>query len=506
MLHESLPNSSFSGEIFLSSLDKFCRLFSHRWHFITRSVGQSNWTTETRYPIKPANLWHYWKDPNTLIGLRFGQSTRYALLDLDRHSPYHPENDPTALSRIRAALEGIGLYRTLLVQSSESGGLHLYLPLPGELPTYDLALCLRQTLEEQEFCIEAGTLEIFPNTKSYRFHGVSNYNGHRLPLQANSYLLNDSSEVITNDIDYFFQVWDLAESGNDESELLTAIASAKQIRSQTLFERSTEPRSERAKAWKADSERVIEAGWTGKSQTNELLGTIAEYGVVFKALSGDELYRYTLETAIHAPGYEQFCRHQREIEQRCRDWSTCAERHRKPYKGFATGSYWNKQPATHNRDQVDSAIARIRRAVDELKDTAGDLINRVKDWAQAIAKKAQCSLTTLYKNKSLWYGLGCNASNDPIEASLDPPPKEMEPDLETLDPSPDGELHPTDPMKVDRGVTTVDQDLTGRYIRLTPSQFISILPMDTRRAPFCDRSSIIFAPYRGCEGIIAVLI
>jgi hypothetical protein len=79
------------------------------------------------YQMRPRILWQRWQDPDTLIGVRFESQTLYALIDIDAESPYC---NVEAIAQLRAALETIGITRTLLLRSSHSNGLHLYLPLP----------------------------------------------------------------------------------------------------------------------------------------------------------------------------------------------------------------------------------------------------------------------------------------------------------------------------------------------------------------------------------------
>ncbi|MDA0269064.1 MAG: hypothetical protein O3A14_19415, partial [Cyanobacteria bacterium] len=97
-----------------------CEIFGqHPWDFIQAiapSLGDKpQWRTVTDYPLRPRVLWAKWQDPNELIGVRFNAQTRYALLDIDAESPYC---NPEAIAQLRAALETIGIVRTLLIRSS----------------------------------------------------------------------------------------------------------------------------------------------------------------------------------------------------------------------------------------------------------------------------------------------------------------------------------------------------------------------------------------------------
>jgi hypothetical protein len=64
-----------------------------------------------------------------LYGVRFGPTTRYCVLDVDKGSAYHPTRDRFAWRRLIAALEVLGLVQAVVCTSSYSGGLHLYFPL-----------------------------------------------------------------------------------------------------------------------------------------------------------------------------------------------------------------------------------------------------------------------------------------------------------------------------------------------------------------------------------------
>jgi hypothetical protein len=205
---------------------RLCDLFPYLWQTISApNEVKPEWVTLNKYPLRPRVLWQVWQDPTQLVGVRFGRDTQYGMLDIDRQSPYHPAQDPEALSTIRAALETIGIYRTVLITSSASGGLHLYLPLPYAVPTFGLASALKQCVEAQGFTVAAGQLEIFPNTKAYGFGGqIIEYTAHRLPLQpaSGSVLLNDDGNQISDDLGRFLAAWDGAASGQSLEEVRAA--------------------------------------------------------------------------------------------------------------------------------------------------------------------------------------------------------------------------------------------------------------------------------------------
>ncbi|NER84068.1 MAG: hypothetical protein F6K42_31920, partial [Leptolyngbya sp. SIO1D8] len=87
------------------------------WKFILKYDGERNWMTEGRYPLRPRLLWKHFQDAAVQIGVRFGNRTQYALLDIDRGSPYLTMS---AITQLREALETIGIVRTIPIRSSWS--------------------------------------------------------------------------------------------------------------------------------------------------------------------------------------------------------------------------------------------------------------------------------------------------------------------------------------------------------------------------------------------------
>ena len=313
---------------------RFCQIFNHPWNFLVAPVPEPgerpDWKTESAYPLQPRDLWDMYCDPTRLLGLRFGKETRYVLLDIDRGSRYHFLNDPSQFKFILEILEGIGLCRALVVQSSDSGGIHIYCFLPEPMPTFKLACAIKFALFDAGVVLQPGEIESFPNVKAYSKKKPSNYNAHRLPLQVGSMLLDDDNEPLTNDPARFLDLADTAAASQDLTELVAAISTYYQRQRRTY----TPGTSDRAHEWKCHLENRISQGWTGKSQTNELLKDFATYGVVWLGLSGQALVEHVVATAVSAPGYQQFCSHQQAIQQRATDWSRAAESYYSRYCSY----------------------------------------------------------------------------------------------------------------------------------------------------------------------------
>lgn len=397
-----------------------CQVFGYPWAFIqansldpqTAQNQKLDWITVTKYPLKPRALWERWNDPDQQIGVRFGKTTSYGLLDIDIGSCYH---SPESIAQIKLALETIGICRTVPLQSSWSGGLHLYLPLPEAVNTFSLACTLKYCLETQGFELKAGQLEILPNVKAWgNYHKgeFTHYQAHRLPLQPGSgaRLLDDelNPQPYGESFPLFRARWEQAANGQDMELLNSALSKGRQHQSKRRRNRSS-CRSI-LKEWQTDLESEISDGWTGPGQTNTLLKSIACYGVVFEQLNGDELSDYVEQTATSRPGYQQWCRHQHEIKARARAWARAAENYYWP-----PGHLPKRTLDLHQLDGQNNIInfndERAQDAHHRIQATVAYLIekNQLPDSITAraalIAKQAETSTQTLYKpnNLPLWH-------------------------------------------------------------------------------------------------------
>ncbi|MFK8186368.1 MAG: hypothetical protein AB8B99_23580, partial [Phormidesmis sp.] len=134
---------------------------------------------------------HYRRE--LILGKRFGKLTNYLMIDVDRGSPFHPRSQ--GIDPILEAMESLGLCRYLLIRSSESGGLHIYFPLAEPVSAYGLACAAHSALTAAEVRIAGGVCELFPNKKAFN----AEHNGHRLPLQAGSFILDEDFRCAGND-------------------------------------------------------------------------------------------------------------------------------------------------------------------------------------------------------------------------------------------------------------------------------------------------------------------
>jgi hypothetical protein len=391
--------------------DSFLVLFPHRYDYIwaehPNPGAKVEWKTETRHPLSD-RLIH---QGSYLYGVRFGAQTRYGLLDIDAGSTYHPTRDPFAISRIVAALEPLGLVSYLLCTSSYSGGLHLYFPFPNAQSSWQFAIALATLLENAGFKLNPGQLEVFPNPKPYLVEVTpSLFNAHRLPLQAGSYLLNSEFQPIWSTQQVFVQQWQFAQDRNElDSKLL------KQILKQA--KRKFFRISGKADKFINDLNAEIELGWTGRGQTNRLLGRITMRSYIFqhilsggKPLEGLALIEEIVETAKSLPGYQEWCQHQHEIEHRAEEWARCIENSHYFHYGDPNGKFkakseeleqaieqaptWNQQRSQLTRDRIRSAIAHLLET-DTLPSNATTRFKALLEY--------KIGGGSLYRHRDLWH-------------------------------------------------------------------------------------------------------
>ena len=203
-------------------------------------------------------------------------------------------------------------------------------------------------------------------------------------------------------------------------------------------------RNHPVESWRQDLDTEITEGWTAHGQTNHLLKTIACYGRVFEGLHGQDLIDYTLRIAINCPGYEQYCRHQHEIERKVTTWARAVENYYWPLGTTPTRD--TASPSNNlvqfNRQQSEDAQSRIKAVFDQMEQ-AGELPEQITARASAIAQVARVSQQTLYKYLALWHPMYLKGVIDEatvfsaVESGL------QKSDLESPEPLVNKGLHPS---------------------------------------------------------------
>ena len=395
MTNANAPNLPQSNLLPLSEIARaFLTFFCHAWDFLESAIDPESWRTERRYWLEPRNFWKYYLDVDTYLGVRFGKNTRYGMADVDRNSPYHPDNDYHAFRHLLGAFEDIGLCEDITIQSSHSGGIHVYFFFKESHNTYDVACALRKAVTQAGFKVAPGILELFPNTKPYGDKKITMYNGHRLPLQHGSFLLDDDLAPYSQSVRVFIEQANRAAEGQDSELFKETLETAREWWSEYKNNRKKNRRETKSVArWKRDVEDLIKEGWTGTGQTNEMLKEIGKHGRVFLGLSGEALILYMVNTAMNSPGYAQYCRHQHEIWSRCKNWARIIEPYWLPLFNFPERRENYKQMMAAGRMMAGSitnamrhedARGRIQKAVAHILETVGNLPRNVKDCISLI--------------------------------------------------------------------------------------------------------------------------
>lgn len=399
--------------------DRFLSLFSHRYDYIWAAHAAPgepiNWRTDREHPLSDRMI----GSGKNLCGVRFGQYSTYAMLDIDKNSPYHPSRDPFAVGKMATALEKLGLCSHVVITSSYSGGLHVYFPfelLAQPVASWQLAIALEQTLQKAGFLVQDGLLECFPNVRNYDPDGPTLFKGHRLPLQAGSYLIDDDWQLCHSSTELFTQRWDWATIRNaiDQGAIDRAIKQSG-VRNQRL--------SFKAKKFLNDLNTEVENGWTSNGQTNHILGRIAMRSYIFghfisgsKPLTGERLIMDVVRVAIALPGYTDYCRHQQEIWNRAEEWARCVENSR--YYPYQHGKPKVEKPLEDAAELPQSYNKFVEeRARERLCFALADLLNKdalpfsISNRFDALTLNYGFSGQTLYRHRDLWHPEGFHSGD-----------------------------------------------------------------------------------------------
>jgi hypothetical protein len=411
--------------------DDFLGLFQHRWDYLYAQHPKPGegpaWQTEGRFPLSDRHI----LEGRYLYGVRFGGNTNYLMLDIDAGSVYHPQRDRGAVYRIFNALEMLGLTDRISITSSYSGGLHIYFPLSESVLSWQLAAVVKELLSWKGFLVDDGLLEIFPNVRNYSTDGTPTlYKGHRLPLQAGSYLLDDwfQFQPVFNEREQFVKSWQFCQARNHINWALFN-------RVLGTIEHSYKKLGYKGQKFLDDLNTEIEPGWTDHGQTNRLLGRVTLRAYVFghrieggEPLTGDRLISEIVKVATRLPGYEEWCRHKHEIYAKAEAWAKCVENSRYyPYGHHPTKqakpdptpgrkvNEWNHTQRTLARRRLDEAITELL--------YFGTLPEKITHRLQLLVKRWGFSAETLYKHPELWHPdyFGIEPTAKPVENPPDPP-------------------------------------------------------------------------------------
>lgn len=434
--------------------DRLCELLDfHPWDFIEKYRNE-NWYTVKNYYLSNEKFWYKYTDQEIILGVRFGEYTKYALIDIDINSAVHPYQSLEKLRKLIHALYNLGLNDQITLRSSPTRGIHCYFFFDEPVQSYPLACSMRRVIEEAGLEVKPGQIEIFPNTKQYANagEGYSLYNGHRLPLQQGSYILDDEDfEPVSDSLNNLIARAESSAKAND-----TSIINQRAAEDYQWFKDKYRGGFARKQHndWIKNILRRMAEGWTDFGQTNDLLLTIANYGVLKFKLKYQELVQYLLHTATSAPNYALYCQHQHEIEARCRDVAKAARKYWSKYRSkpqrdvtYAQVIEEIEQKAKERKNNKNearkvNATNKIIATVQAIAEALGELPKNVKQLIELIQEKSRSlfdegiSENTLRKkhNLKIWHPSHrtfktLENKNTPSPEPENPPQEEQKPEV-----------------------------------------------------------------------------
>jgi len=415
------------------SLQTLTTVFNYRHNWICREKG-SNWST-VKKSLSDNELINLYQDPQTIIGVGFGKETSYLVLDIDTGSLYHYYQDDEAINTIKHILwQELGLEECVMIQSSDSKGIHLYYPFPEPVKSYYLGKTVTEMLEAHGYQVKGGQLEVFPNRKQGRFTTDKKqwtmYNRIRLPLQpeTGSCILDDDFNPLAGldsqgslkaeSLEQFWWLWDRAAACQDMEQLTFALNNKfttsnnstgnKPMNNKptTVNKAITGNKPNIRNRYKTPVMRQIfnelqyeiQQGFTEDAQTNNLLLNLGRRVRIVERIGDSALRDRLLEIVTAMPGYEQYCGHLKDIWQRCQDvarWAT---------KKFYVIGEKKSQPLpelkTSNEQKKRDAEVRILEGLVHAFDRT---YQSVREFVGYVTKLVKCSPNVLYKYKELWH-------------------------------------------------------------------------------------------------------
>jgi hypothetical protein len=407
-------------------------LFHVGFNYITAAnLPKPSWKTNRKHKLTRGEWVKLYTDELTLLGVSFDKITKYCLLDIDRGSKYHPYNDLKAFKKVCQSLEKVGLLSYDIIRSSESEGIHVYFHLPRAVNTFRLAALIHVTLINAGIDIRDGQLECFPNPKEYGDKEHPTYfKPHRLPLQPNAggMLLDQNGEILLTAENLthesmlagFLRRAEIT-AANQDIELLERKLNWAYDKYKTEIGKyqyhHQKNYSQAAQEWKENLELTLEIGWTAQHQTNTLLPSYIQYGIVFLGLKGEALVNWMYEQITTTRGYREYCRHQHEIKKIITNWVNNTERQDyyleycsfparsglSPYKVVkhikSLRNEHNEKLSERTKQRITKAVAALTEIPTKIGDRVIAIIAKSKElFGQGISRN------TLYKSeyKPIW--------------------------------------------------------------------------------------------------------
>ncbi|MEL6902064.1 MAG: hypothetical protein AAFW84_30470 [Cyanobacteria bacterium J06635_15] len=315
-----------------------------------------------------------------ILGKRFGKLTNYLMIDIDINSPFHPRNG--GIDKILAAMESLGLCRFLLIRSSVSEGIHVYFPLAEPVSSWAIACAAHAALTAAGVTIAGGTCELFPNKRAFN----AEHNGHRLPLQTGSFLLDKDFCPISNHKADFVSRWETAATHQDNQTLQQAL-SGNAVYALPSTPVEPPPAITAPQRPLTTAERITHVvppiAWTRYGQSNDIMRELANYGDRYAGhRNSTALAAWITAVAPLLSGYQQFAspKSKRDIEDG--SWAKrWAESH------FRSKWLYGVSGPDHNANIAADAKYRIFAALERMCIDTDITVTQL--WKQ-ISKTAKC--------------------------------------------------------------------------------------------------------------------
>lgn len=449
---------------------EFLSLYPNRATHIYKAPGDPNWKV-SRFRLATGLIdAAISTECDTFYGSFWDVQTPFAVLDIDNESAYHNAQE---LQRLRENLELIGLSSSVLFQSSNSNGWHLYIPFFDPVPSKEVEAALKAWLKSLGYDIRGGQLEVFPSG-----------NGLRLPLQRGFAWLDDAGAVITRreelELDAALSrfLLDLNENCNDWTLAKSLIETQKNSPPAVAGGDAPERRERLEMGGFGDlfSGGKIQENWekgrkfwqeglTSSGQRHDAVLFIGHYlwygdpdnGIAALPGARNDKYRATLIEDWLTDKHNGFCNHidrnkwdtiRAQIKRAVLWRGNGQAREYEPYRLTdrllkrllaiyrKTGKVWTVEDFKQaNEDRRDEARCKIRAAVDQCLNE-GRQISR-----STIAAITGCSPNTLKKHADLWklFAIGSGECNRGVQGavplSVVRGPESSEKEKEFLEPS-----------------------------------------------------------------------
>ena len=241
------------------------------------------------------------------LSIAIPNQTMNVCLDIDTNSRYHPASESgEGIEPVKDALAEIGLVEALEFQSSFSTGLHLWYPLPMPAKSWHLANLIEDACRAKKLEVRDGVLELRPNKRNFD----NSFKLIRAPFTGDGNALwiegigglEDSDVAILR---YYF------DSVSKRNSLIPLINKTAINASSSSITRAQNTSKNNIFYYK----NRLSVGFYGPSQTQEISLAALIVARMNEGIESIQLLRQRVIILVStAPGFQQFCSHQREIE------------------------------------------------------------------------------------------------------------------------------------------------------------------------------------------------